>query len=1645
MPLPPSIIPVALALCALAPRCHALAPPRLPPYVDLLPGGGSELHVTMSRVDGQSAAFAHCPPWSAGDVDGDRVADLAAAATAPPGADRVPLHPVAYALLRGPFPKTPAASEALPPFWTDTAGYTAVALYDSSAAGAGHPGPAEALLVCDVDGDGLDDVLVRYGNATTTGAVREAVVRGRRDYEGLGLRVDLAPIAHAAPPGSPLAWSCGDVNGDGVGDVLLQRGREVGVALGGRGGPLAGPGGLSSLPVVSLPAGAVARLVGDVDGDGHADMAVCSGGDSGDAVVELWFGHNFTDDDYEEGQWDRVRVRGPPVGAGSGLQVEGADLNGDGLSDVVVQGAAGDLRVLWGRSDRAFGDSGDAFLAFAGPQRQRRRMARLGDVNGDGADDLSFDPAAPGGDAHVLLGSSVWQQLPRAPVLVENASLAVTTNASTSVSMVPLALPRRGAAHVDDWAAWAIDGAGLSALTVARGSKSWRPRGAPLSLVSGAGFFGGVIRGRRESERFGLSADAVGDVDGDGCDDFVVVAQDTAAYGVRRIGRFVLRFGCPRGPRGQRETVLVGYCSSRGHTSRVASIGDYDGDGMPDFVVVTCEDLNVVFGTRTWPAMLPLAADGRQACPTSWRPRGAPLSLVSGAGFFGGVIRGRRESERFGLSADAVGDVDGDGCDDFVVVAQDTAAYGVRRIGRFVLRFGCPRGPRGQRETVLVGYCSSRGHTSRVASIGDYDGDGMPDFVVVTCEDLNVVFGTRTWPAMLPLAADGRQACPTVRTLILSNAGRTFANQWAGALGDVDGDACDDFVANTLNGAVVLYGGANVTDAVGSRRDIQRARHTTMARDEFPTPSKGFVAGDFDGDLLRDVELHFEDRVYVVYGMRGGWPEALSLDSPAAGVVVFTFDVTSALSTVILPPGDLDGDSLDDLVVAFSWFKFAVLYGSGDRDALRRIDPSNVAQDHGFVFECSVVLSGAFGVGDFNADGIDDIAVYERRNDDYVDKFDQQLTVVYGSRDRLALANASAVAAAATVFRFAHDSSRGDRLSLQGSRADVDGDGTDDLIVGFGPAFGDRGSVYVVSGYSAPALTLPASAQSGCCSASVGEAYAFALSNRTFGGRPVELSAVELPPPALFPLRFDAAAGAFSGVPRAAGLYAVRVSGTRDKLTAEDAFAVRVEPSLVASGFEQRVECVVGAECAVPSISVSSPSPTLSAVVDLSAFAGSARVGGGRLRAGEAVAVNGTRAFVQGVLSSLAVVTNATYNSSSFAVSVLDEYSQGASGRIYVESRSGPAPAQGSDSATAGPAAADGTSGPGSRVVYGAVFGTVVPVAVLVVAALVALAAWRRRARRREDVEMQSVIHFDPLYAWSPHTPAATAATAEDGAPYTVAPADEEDRRFVEGLYARCPVPGMELDEVSVVRSPAMERLFLARVEQLQQREGNAHFRPRWPAEKDQRRADVAARLAGLCAEYGEPAFPHVKVMPVWHGTTAKSLDSVFRSGYAALARTDGGFFGKGVYNAVEARYAYNVYCKGALLVNWVAWYSAFPVLRGDMGELEAKSNYQNYDAHFAPVSGSEAKMAILLPCDPQSAMFHELVVFETSQCLPRFLVTLKPVAASAASSAAASPLANENATGSGPPATSMEGNDALMYISKDNLPDLFCSGTRLA
>ncbi len=253
--------------------------------------------------------------------------------------------------------------------------------------------------------------------------------------------------------------------------------------------------------------------------------------------------------------------------------------------------------------------------------------------------------------------------------------------------------------------------------------------------------------------------------------------------------------------------------------------------------------------------------------------------------------------------------------------------------------------------------------------------------------------------------------------------------------------------------------------------------------------------------------------------------------------------------------------------------------------------------------------------------------------------------------------------------------------------------------------------------------------------------------------------------------------------------------------------------------------------------------------------------------------------------------------------------------------------------------------------------------------------------------------HMDPVIKPKP-------GTVED---YALMPASPEDIKKVVASYQGSPVPGYHIKSVQVIYNPTLNHAFYLEMKSLNKRHANPAFHPAWRAEAGKSgewREKSHSILEVMAAPHQDPSCPRVTLVPMWHGTKQELLPSILSTGFSNLATTDSGFFGKGIYAAGEAKYSWTVYGKSkknpnpALLMNWVASYSAYPVIDGDMGKLETKGNFANYDAHFIPVrpdDPNKPNTKIFYPCAPgQPYTYTEMVVFNPRQCLARYVVELQ-------------------------------------------------------
>jgi hypothetical protein len=394
----------------------------------------------------------------------------------------------------------------------------------------------------------------------------------------------------------------------------------------------------------------------------------------------------------------------------------------------------------------------------------------------------------------------------------------------------------------------------------------------------------------------------------------------------------------------------------------------------------------------------------------------------------------------FGDSIAPLADVNGDGFDDLAINSSGRGAIWLGQWGPFApstavtnaFRFDAAALPDN------VGY-----YASWIVGIGDTNGDGFGDFdhhviyqTVFEYEYDNDSWVELYWYDYAAIQYGGTSHATAGERL----GGEGVGDFWLRAAGDINGDGFDD--VSVLNEKVVFGSATGVPDDT----NLPSAPSLT-----FPITAIEFnSAGDFNGDGIGDL--------VIAKGIYVGSPSYVILGRSDLGVGTFDLASLDGTNGFILPEamdarpvGDVNGDGLDDIVVAL-WGRAAndpyyVVYGRVDSPAA--IDASTVDGGDGFRF-----FTGGRGViaaGDINADGLDDFIV-----GDYV---------VFGRADVGAEGLDATSVDGDNGFRIVATGIDTGGWSIQAA-GDVNGDGVDDLVV----ATPNEDAVHVILGHAATAV-----------------------------------------------------------------------------------------------------------------------------------------------------------------------------------------------------------------------------------------------------------------------------------------------------------------------------------------------------------------------------------------------------------------------------------------------------------------------------------------------------------------------------------------------------------------------------------------------
>ena len=574
-------------------------------------------------------------------------------------------------------------------------------------------------------------------------------------------------------------------------------------------------------------------------------------------------------------------------------------------------------------------------------------VARLGDVNGDGFQDLA-------------IGAPYWDN-----GQADEGSVFLFLGSATGVGSVPDAMLEADQASarfgISVAGAGDVNGDGYDDIVV--GAELYESgvetdEGAAYIYFGGPGAFNtvadAVIQGNQSAAYFGSSVAGAGDVNGDGFADVLVGAFGYDATGSQNEGAAYLFFGGAGAFNIAADARLSsGQLGARAGTS-VAGAGDVNGDGYAD-VLVGVPQHDVGPHTNT----------------------GAALLYFGGAGAFNvtfdAVLQVSQANAELGASVAAAGDVNGDGYSDVIVGA---ALYDDPEVdeGAAFIYFGGVAPFDTVADVTLELNQPGAALGFRVAGAGDVNGDNYADVIV----GANLYDAGQTDEGAAFVYLGNAAGVATAAAFTLESNQAQARTAFSAAAADVNGDGYADIavgIPGYTNGqteegsAFVYHGGSRApdTDADGQVESDQlsgQAGHSVATGD---------VNGDGYDDLIvgaygYDSASVNSGNVFVYFGNSGGFNAVADASLPGSQA--------DARFGASVAAGDVNGDGFADVIVGAPLYnqgvttdagQVSVYYGSSgpfDSTADRTMTSSQAGAQLGY----SVGFAG-----DINGDGYGDV------------------------------------------------------------------------------------------------------------------------------------------------------------------------------------------------------------------------------------------------------------------------------------------------------------------------------------------------------------------------------------------------------------------------------------------------------------------------------------------------------------------------------------------------------------------------------------------------------------------------------------------------------------------------------------------------
>jgi hypothetical protein len=387
------------------------------------------------------------------------------------------------------------------------------------------------------------------------------------------------------------------------------------------------------------------------------------------------------------------------------------------------------------------------------------------------------------------------------------------------------------------------------------------------------------------------------------------------------------------------------------------------------------------------------------------------------------------------------------------------------------------------------------GESGHGLAVGDINADGTDDLIIgairadspgrVDAGETYVIFGGGSLPSTIDLNS-------TAADLTVYGDDASDFSGHALAAGDINGDGSDDLIigapyADPAGGGdagetYVIFGGGPLPSTVDL--NATAADLTVYGADAGDVSGISVAAADIDGDGTDDliIAARYADpaggseagETYVIFG-GGSLPSTIDLNSTAADLTVYGDD-GGDISGNAVAGGDINGDGVDDLIIAAPHASPAGGVGAGEIYVIyggtslpSTIDLNSTApsltiygDDAGDHFGSGI--DAGVAAGDINGDGVDDLAIGASLADPAGGSEAGEAYVIYGGASLPSTIDLNSTAADLTVY----GDDAGDNFSYAVATGNINGDGTDDVIIGArgaDPAGGvDAGETYVIYG-----------------------------------------------------------------------------------------------------------------------------------------------------------------------------------------------------------------------------------------------------------------------------------------------------------------------------------------------------------------------------------------------------------------------------------------------------------------------------------------------------------------------------------------------------------------------------------------------------